>query len=86
MENTLGGGGVRTSVRNCDLLGEFIRWGRWMYGRGGEGRVWSLCGWKKLERGRRGYCRGWVLLLPTVNMLEVDNCFRDKRQGFRWAM
>ena len=25
-------------MRNCDLLGEFIRWGRWMYeGRGGEG-------------------------------------------------
>ncbi len=41
-----GGGGVRTGVGNCDLLGEFIRWGRWMYeGRGG-------CGWKKLERGR----------------------------------
>jgi len=30
---------VRNGVRNCDLLGEFFRWGRWIYeGRGGEGR------------------------------------------------
>lgn len=68
MENTLGGGGVRTSVRNCDLLGEFIRWGRWMYGRGGEGR--GGCGVGVGKRswrgGGRGYCRGWVLLLPRV--------------------
>ncbi len=30
---------MRNGVRNCDLLGEFFRWGRWIYeGRGGEGR------------------------------------------------
>ena len=29
---------------------------------------------------------GWVLLLLTVNMLEVDYCFRDMRREFRWAI
>ncbi len=51
-------------------VGEMDVWGE---GRGG-------CGVGRSWRGEgRGYRRGWVLLLPTVNMLEVDYCSRDMR-------
>ena len=58
-----------------DGMGEMDVW-EGVEGRGGCGSSWG--------GGGRGYCRGWVLLLPTVNMLEVDYCSRDMRREFRW--
>ncbi len=49
-------------------------------GRGGEGVGLEEAGEGKDEVTVEGGCCCYL------HMLEVDYCFRDMRQGFRWAM